>query len=276
MQALRAAPAMQGWSAYLRLGFRSAPGRTLLAERERRGPLAVQRPFYPEGEVCHVYVLHPPGGVVGGDRLRIEANLASASHAVLTNPGATKFYRSAGETAQQTQQLTVGDGARLEWLPQENILFPGAKVRLHSRIDLQGDARLAFWEIHCLGRPANAEHFASGKLDAQLSIYRDDRPLLLERLRVDPQSLQRGALLRGHPVVACAVFSHAMEANLEQARVLLVQAGSCAATLLGDLLVVRYLGDSTEQARSIFSELWQGLRAPLMQRPACPPRIWNT
>ena len=267
-----------GWSARLRLGFRSVSGRTVLAQRERHGPLSVQRPFYPEGDACHVYLLHPPGGVVGGDSLQIDTELAACSHALVTTPGATKFYRSAGPVARQRQHLQVEAGAGLEWLPQENIFFPGAQVDLRTRIDLRGDARLAFWEIHCLGRPVIGEHFDEGALDARLEVWREQQPLLIERLRVDARSRRHASVLGGQPVSATALFNRAGEGHLQTARELIAGAtGSMSgATLLDALLVVRYLGDSTEQVRKLFTAIWCALREPLLQRSAITPRIWNT
>ncbi len=268
----------EGWSAHLKMGFRTGAGRTLLSQRERHGPLAVQRPFYPEGDVCHVYLLHPPGGVVGGDHLHIDTSLEQGSHALVTTPGATKFYRSAGEVAVQEQHLAIADGCSLEWMPQENIFFPGARLSMRTRVELQGGARLAFWEIHCLGRPVIAESFDEGHLDSRLEIYREGKPLLLERLRVDPGSRLRKSVLAGRPVSATQVFSGAGEAELLQARqVLAAEAdGTFAATLVEDLLLVRYLGDSTEQARNRFIQIWSVLREPLLQRSPSTPRIWNT
>lgn len=271
-------PASEGWSARLQLGFQASPGKTLLAHRQRHGPLAVQRPFYPEGDVCHVYLLHPPGGVVGGDSLHIEAHSAAASHALITTPGATKFYRSAGSRASQVQRISVADGASLEWLPQENIFFPGASVEMHTRIDLEGSARLALWETHCLGRPVIEEGFDEGDLDSRLEVWRDGKPLLLERLRVDAANRRRLALLGGRPVSATAVFACATAQQLELAREALadVHDHSRAVTLIDDLLVVRYLGNSTEQAGKCFTRIWSAMRRPLLGRSATVPRIWNT
>jgi len=267
-----------GWSAFLKLGFRPAPGKTVLAKRQRFGPLAVQRPFYPEGEICHVYLLHPPGGVAGGDQLQIEAELACGSHALVTTPGATKFYRSAGSLAQQVQHLQVADGASLEWMPQENIFFPGAKVSTRTLVDLSGSARLAFWEMHCLGRPVIDEAFEQGTLDSRLDIRRGGRPLLIERLRIDSESRLRSSLLNGQPVTATAVFSHADAGHLDKARACIdvAQAQVAGATLVEDLLVVRYLGESTELARNLFTDIWRVLRESLLNRPASVPRIWST
>jgi len=267
-----------GWSAFLNLGFRPSPDKTVLAKRERSGPLAVQRPFYPEGEVCHVYLLHPPGGVAGGDQLRIDAESAPASRALVTTPGATKFYRSTGALAYQTQHLRIADAASLEWMPQENIFFPGAQVNMRTRVDLHGAARLAFWEIHCLGLPVIQEDFNEGNLDSRLEIRRDGKPLLLERLRVDPHSRLRSSLLGGKPVTGTAVFNHAERSHLGlvRDRIDALAIKVAGATLIEDLLVVRYLGDSTEQARKVFTDIWSVLREPLMDRPASLPRIWNT
>ncbi len=198
-----------GWQARLRLGFRATAQRTVLASREHQGPLTVQRPFYPEGDICHVYLLHPPGGVVGGDSLQIEIDADAATHALVTTPGATKFYRSAAERACQTQHLAVGEGASLEWLPQENIFFPGAEVDLVTRVELAGDARLALWEINCLGRPANREVFDSGRIDSRLEIYRDNVPLLLDRLRVSADNRARLSLMAGLAVGGTLIISHA-------------------------------------------------------------------
>lgn len=268
----------QGWQAGLQLGFRARAHRTVLAERRRTGPLAVQRPFYPEGDVCHVYLLHPPGGVVGGDSLDITVTAESNSHALITTPGATKFYRSAGQDARQVQRLSVEDGAVLEWLPQENIYFPGARVRFDTRIDLQGNARFAYWEVQCLGRPVLEEGFDQGFIDSRLSVYRDGEPLVLERLRVSADNRVRLSLMAGLPVGGSLLISNAGEAEIEACRDLLLGDGAdyTGATLLGDILVVRYLGKSTERARRLFADVWRSLRPGALGRSPSDPRIWAT
>lgn len=268
----------QGWQAHLRLGFEVREGRTVLAERDRHGPLAVQRPFYPEGDVCHVYLLHPPGGVVGGDSIDIQARLAAGSKALITTPGATKFYRSGGDTARQSQHLVVEDGAALEWLPQENIFFPGADVVLDTKVERRGDARIALSEIHCLGRPVIDDAFESGRIDSRLAIYHDGVPLISERLRVRPDNRCRLSLMAGMAVGGTLVISHATEAEADACRDLLFSNGTdnAGATLIEDLLVVRYLGNSTERAQELFRSIWQRVRPATMGREASPPRIWAT
>ncbi len=151
-------------------------------------------------------------------------------------------------------------------------------MRLHTRVDLQGSARLAWWEIHCLGRPVIGEAFDEGRLDSSLELHRDGRPLLVERLRVDAGSRRRVSQLNGWPVTATAVFSRVSDEHLRavRERIGALAAGIAGATLVEDLLVLRWLGDSTEQATGFFTDTWRMLREPLLNRAASTPRIWNT
>ena len=160
-----------------------------LAERRprpvRRQPLAVQRPFYPDGPgaqggACHVYLLHPPGGVVGGDALDIVVNAGAGSRALVTTPAAGKLYRSAGSCARLSQRLVVDEDAQLEWLPQPTIAFAGVNARMSTRVDLAPGGRFIGWEIVCLGRTDSGERYA-GQLHLALELWRDSAPLWLER-----------------------------------------------------------------------------------------------
>lgn len=268
-----------GWRAQIALGFAERAGRTVLASRNHRGPLAVQCPFYPEGAPCHVYLLHPPGGVVGGDRLDIAVEVAAGAHALVTTPGAAKFYRSAGPRAMQTQTLRVAAGGTLEWLPQENILFPGAHATLATRVELAPGARFIGWEVHSLGRPAIGERFATGMADLSLEIRRDGVPLILDRLRLDQGSgLEGPAGLRGFPVTGTLVATGAGPADLAavRARCAVDPPTLWGTTLLGDLLVARCLAPGTEPIRRLFHAIWIILRPRLLGCPACLPRIWAT
>ncbi len=265
-----------GWSAHLALGFARRDGRTVLVDRHRSGPLAIQRPFYPRDDACHVYVLHPPGGVVGGDALSIDVHAGRGTHCLLTTPGAGRYYRSAGRTAVQSQRLSAAAGSTLEWLPQENIYFPGGEVSLVTRVDLEADARLLLWEIHCFGRPAVGERFDRGSVDVGLSVYRDGRALLAERQRHDARNAGRRALMAGRSVTAQLVASRADAVSLEECRQVDPGAGHIGVTRLEDLLIVRYLGDSTQEAREALERIWTIVREPVAGCAAVAPRIWRT
>lgn len=269
--------AASGWRAELALGLGPAAGRTRLLHKRQLGPLTVQRPFYPEGEVCHLYVLHPPGGVVGGDRLDIDVDVAAGGHALITTPGAAKLYRSAGPTAVVEQRLRVAQGATLEWFPLESILFPGARVRARTRVDLTDEARFIGWELYSLGRPVIGERFDSGTLTAGLALHRDGRPLLAELLRVEGRRhLDGPSGLRGHPVCGTFAATGCDRAALDAARGVAADGVSLGITLLDDLLVARALSGTTEPVQRLFCALWRVLRPGLLRRDACPPRIWAT
>jgi urease accessory protein len=270
-----------GWRAALELAFRRDGARTTLSRRSAVGPLQVQRPFYPEGGVCHVYVLHPPGGIVGGDRLEITAEIGADAQVLLTTPAAGKFYRSAGRRAEQSQRFALEAGAALEWFPQETIVFDGALARSTTRVELAPGARFIGWEIVCLGRPASGERFGRGQFVLGMELYRQGRPLLLERNRFDGG----GALLDapwglgGHPVTATLVCAGGDEDDLAAARGALGEDAAdemCGATLIEDMLLVRFLGGQAERARARFIRVWEVLRPRRLGMPAQRPRIWNT
>lgn len=267
-----------GWQAELKLRFAQRANKTIIASRSQRGPLAIQRPFYPEGEVCHAYVLHPPGGVVGGDELQMQFKVEPNAHALLTTPGATKFYRSAGLQAVQAQHFNVSEGC-LEWLPQENIFFLNTNAILSSEIRLQGAAQYIGWEVHCLGRPAISEAFDQGSILFKTALYRNNKPMLLDRLLVNGErDVLSAAGLRGQPVFATLLATPADMDLLGLVRPLCeeVSMGTSGATLLNGVLVVRYLGSSTAQAQRLFRTIWQVIRPAITGRAAMPPRIWNT
>ncbi len=268
-----------GWSARLKLGYKYRPERTVLAQNKHHGPLMVQRPLYPEGEVCHTYILHPPGGVVGGDQLEIDIHAGKETDILITTPGATKFYRSTGATAIQNQHIKVDEGATVEWFPQENIIFPGAEAEISTTFDTGSSSTLIGWEILCLGLPVNNQVFDKGKLATSLIIRRKGIPLLTERLRLqDGKGLLGSAGLRGYPVIATFVATGCTNNILSTLRELSPHEKNVlyGVTLLNDMLVARYLGYSTFAARDLFINIWRLLRPDVTGRPACLPRIWAT
>jgi urease accessory protein len=274
-----------GWQAHLALSFQRRGQRTLLGQCAHRGPLQVQRPFYPEGEaVCHIAILHPPGGIVGGDELRLDARLDPGAHALLTTPAAGKFYRSAGSLARQTQCLTVAPGAILEWLPQENIVYNGARLQALTRIDLQGDACCIGWEMLCLGRPAADEIFTTGECWPTLELCRDGELLYLESNRLlggDPM-LDAAWGWQGQPVSATLLSTPVLPGQVHALRAAWNAVSRpeeqeiVAVTALDGILIGRYLGPSAARARRFFILAWSLLRPTMLNRPPCPSRFWNT
>jgi len=271
-----------GWRARLEIDIERRVGRSVVARRRHDGPLRLQRPFYPEGDaICHVCVLHPPGGVVGGDLLEIKVKVSGGAATLLTTPAAGKFYRSNGVTAQLAQHFAVADEATLEWLPQETIVFDGAHAVVSSRIDLAATARYLGWEIVCLGRPGAGEVFAHGRLVQGCEIWRDGKPLFIERARYEQGSPVLNAPwgLAEQPVsgtLVCVGNVAGLAERVRWAAVPLNGGGLFSVTQLAEVLVCRYLGPHAEEARRYFIAAWEVLRPAALQRTACPPRIWAT
>ncbi|WGL16037.1 urease accessory protein UreD [Microbulbifer bruguierae] len=291
------APEFEGpsrWHADLELQFELVERGCRLARNRHSGPLYVQKPFYPEGrDLAHVYLLHPPGGLVSGDRLDIRVRVDAGARALVTTTGAGRVYRARSDGLLQSQNtvLQVAAGASLEWLPLENIAYPGANGAMYTRVDLARGAHFAGWEITSLGLPARDETFASGRLQQRLEIFREGIPLLVESLCVDGCALSpanspilsAGAGLQRLPVNGLFVlgpFERAPETELlEQCREQMAahdKHGLAGITLVSEMLVVRALGRCAFEVRALFGELWELLRPALLQREACAPRIWRT
>lgn len=275
-----------GWEALLRLRFASRNGRTRVVERERYGPLALQRPFYPEEDVCHAYLLHPPGGVVGSDRLEIRLQVDTDAHALVTTPGATKFYRSGGRLATQIQTLSVAAGGLLEWLPQENIFFPDAQAQVETRIELATGARFIGWDIQCLGRPVIGEVFDVGEVQAQTRVEIDGQLQLIDQLRTRGRELVDAAAgMRTHPMQATLLLVDGSgpegdhEPLLARVRQVLDSTPDgldAGATCVDGILVVRVLGPRTEPILRLLTQVWIQARPLIAGREAVVPRIWAT
>jgi len=276
-----------GWLGHLDLRFRlDDHGRCLLHDRHE-GPLRVLRALHPEGPgVCHGVVVHPPGGIVGGDALALEATLAPGAHALLTTPGATRFYRSAGAPALQSVELHVAEGARAEWLPLETICHAGALAESRLRAHLAPGAEAMGWDVLALGLPASGAPF--------------DRGCFRQHIELPGAWLERGALdaadtrlldsplgLAGRRVLAtmwfgagAALADARREALLDAAREAV--AGTPLARWAGvtapgpRVVVLRALGERVEPAMALLVQVWQRWRRVAWTREACAPRVWRT
>ncbi|WP_095171097.1 urease accessory protein UreD [Pseudomonas sp. Irchel 3H3] len=266
------------WHAELELGYARFGASTRPTLRRHQGPLRVQKHLYAEGpEVCQHIIVHPPGGIAGGDRLEVRASVGPNAWAQLTSPGAAKWYRAASPAYQQLD-LQVAAGATLEWLPQETIVFSAAQAELKTSIELQGDARLFYWDVVALGRPASGERFEHGHFQAQLEIRRDGQLLWHERQRIVGADglLDSPIGLDGQPVFATLLVTGEIDSELLQACRSLPNPVRGDLTQLPGLLVARCLASETLLARGWLIDLWTLLRPALLGREALAPRIWNT
>jgi urease accessory protein len=266
------------WHAELELAYARFGDSTRPVQRRHLGPLRVQKHLYAEGpQVCQHIIVHPPGGIAGGDRLNISASVGRDAWAQITSPGAAKWYRAAGPAYQQLK-LQVAAGATLEWLPQETIVFSAAQAELSTAIDLEGDARLFYWDVVALGRPASGERFDLGHFQAQLDIRRDGQLLWHERQRIVGADglLDSPIGLEGQPVFATLLVTGEIDSDLLERCRSLPHAVRGDLTQLPGLLIARCLASEALLARGWLIDVWRMLRPVLLGREAVPPRIWNT
>ncbi|KQT43777.1 MULTISPECIES: urease accessory protein UreD [unclassified Methylophilus] len=273
--------ATKHWQARLELGFARRDARSYLAHRLHHGPLVVQKSLHPEGEdICHAVVVHPPGGVAGGDALHLQVQVGEGARALLTTPGAGKWYKANGTKATQTLTFQLAAGSGLEWLPQENILFDAAEVGFSAEIALAADATLAAWDIVCLGRQAQQEIWQTGFYQLNQRITRNGRLIWNERARMQADDLVKTSRvgLGGAAVFGTfLVCAGAVPAELLQAcREIVLSNANVGITALPDVLCIRYIGNASQQARQYFEHCWQILRPWYYQKDAIRPRIWNT
>jgi len=275
-----------GWQGHLELRYRRDGDRTVVHDRHR-GPLRVLQSLYPEAtSVCHSVLVHPPGGVVGGDVLMLDVELAASTHALITSPGATRFYRSAGETATQTLTARVGAGARLEWLPLETICHRGALAENRLRFELASGAEMIGWDLLALGLPASGEAFDAGRYTQHIELP----GVWLERGRIagdDSRLLDSPLGWAGQRVMASlwvaagsALAPSRRDALLDAARELSTshplrqRAGSTSPH--EQVVVLRVLAARVEPAMDLLARVWARWREIAWGLAPCAPRVWRT
>jgi len=260
---------------------------TCMGKTQHYGPLRVQRPFYPEGnELLHLYLLHPPGGLVGGDELSIDITARDGAKVLVTTPSAGKLYRNETDMQQgQHVSIKVNAGSVVEYLPQENIIFNGAKGTLNTLVELKGDGLFIGWEITCLGRPEGQQYFEHGTLSQNLIIKKEDKPLFIDRLQLDANDglMQSPVGLQGHTTFATFVINREIGSetytqliDLQQSHNYPTSVAYMGVTQKKDVFIVRVLGDRAEPVRQLLEKVWEIVRPDVYGREFCIPRIWNT
>ncbi|MBL8700359.1 MAG: urease accessory protein UreD [Alphaproteobacteria bacterium] len=263
----------------VRIALRFAEGETRLTELWQHDPLRALLPRPVDDIVPHVVLLNTAGGLVGGDRLDVEITLAEGARALVTSQAAEKVYRSAGADTVIDNRLRVGVDAWLEWLPNETILFDGSRLARRMRIDLAAGARLLAGEILVFGRLARGERLTTGVLHDGWTLWREGREIWADALRLDGDM---GATLddphgvggaRAAALLMCATPD--APALLESIRAVIGAETGSAASVLGDLLIVRFLMDDPRRLRGLFGTLWTDLRARVAGLPPILPRLWH-
>ena len=273
------------WVSSLHADFRAARGRTVMRSRHQ-GALRCLASLYPEGDaVCHQVLVHPPGGLVGGDRLDLRVEVQAGAHALLTTPGASRFYRSLGAPAVQAVDASVHDGARLEWLPLENIAFDACVGENTARFHLAPGAELIAWDMLALGLPAAGRSMSSGRYRQQMELPGQ----WLDRACIDAGDsalFQGPGGLAGHTALGTLIFAGGRALEAERRDTLLELARRCTSAAPGlaagvtspqpGVVVVRALASRIEPIAALLRAVWAEWRQAAWNLPACAPRVWST
>jgi urease accessory protein len=271
------------WHGNLELVYTHRQNATRITHSLSQAPLKIQRPFYPEGkEICHSIILHTAGGIVGSDLLDQKIHLQANANATITTAAAGKIYRSNGNVARQKIDISLDPQATLEWLPQETIVFSGAKYQQDLRIELASTAHFLAWDITRFGRTAKGERFIDGEWRSNTEIWRDSKPLWIDRQFLQGSEINCNSLnaLAGCAIVASLIYigQPVNKDIITQARFLWSDkgyAGEAGVTqTLGDGLLCRYRGNSTSNVRHWFTDVWDLLRSQLLNRSTIKPRVW--
>ena len=273
------------WHARLQLDY-TLEGTRTVARHAHNGPLRILQSLYPEGDaVCHNVLVHPPGGLVGGDTLDITATVGPGAHGLVTTPGATRFYRSHGELALQRTHLTLAEGARLEWLPLEALCYNACNAENHLTLNLAPGAECMGWDVTALGLPHAGQPFDTGRF-----VQHIEAPgLWLERGVIDAADhrlLESPLGLAGQRCMASLFFvvgtpleRARRDTALDAARAVMdahaLKASAGATSPNGQVLVVRALAPQVEPAMQLLQQVRAAWRAALWQLCAEPPRIWS-
>ena len=278
------------WKGSLALDYRCdelrGVPRTVLHDRHD-GPLRVLASLYPEAPaICHNVLVHPPGGLVGGDELDIDLTLHPGAHALVTTPGATRFYRSTGATATQRLRASLADAARLEWLPLETIAYSGCLGENLMRFALAPGAEMIGWDVLALGLPAADQAFARGRFTQCVELP----GRWLERGRIDALDaclLDSPLGWAGHRVLGTMWFAAGSALSTERREALLgaargiasgdpLQRSAGATAVHGGVVVLRVLAPRVEPAMTLLGRVWAAWRNIAWQLEATPPRVWRT
>lgn len=289
-------PAKNQWHASLELDFAHSAHGTQLKSAKRLGPLSVQKAFYPEGpDYAHVYLLHPPAGIVSGDTLSLSTKVGQNARVLLTTPGANRYYRARTDPEigdpQQTQLVTlqISADAVLEYLPQETIVYPASQAVSSLDVHLNTTSIYFGWEIICLGLPASGQPFVEGSFNQLNRVFLDEELIYHDRIRLNQQNglLSHPAGLAGQSVFGSFIISAPKQSISAGQRLKLVaeirarllhleSEHLVSITDINGLLVARYLGQHGEQCKALFFEIWQLARPVCVDQAATQPRIWFT
>jgi urease accessory protein len=278
---LAVVPRFAGVHGVARVGYVNVDGVNRLATLEQKTPLRVLFPLPTAGDPPVAALVTTSGGLVGGDRLDVAVSVGENAALMAIGQAAEKVYRSLGNDCGVDIALEVGAGGWLEWLPQETILFEGARLRRNTALSVAGTGRALAGEMLVFGRVARGETMSYGLVRDAWTVRRDGRLVWADALHMDgediPYSLAAAAGFAGARAYATAIYvGPDAAAQLDLARdAAAIDGVRSGATLCGPVLVVRWLGADPGAVRRAFGDFWMRRRAAAGGLPPRLPRLWH-
>ena len=281
------------WQASIKLEFRKDKDKTLMVRNLHYGPLVVQKPFYPE-VACHVYLLHPPGGVASCDHLCVEAKANEHSQVLITTPGATKFYKGENNYSLFEQNFYVENDASLEYLPAQNIFYKGTHTKVKTTFYLKDNSRFAFRDVSKCGMKDEERPFENSSLFNTVTIVENGKEKLIETSFIDGQDdLEALSGNYGCVYTGTYITNKVCEETLDKIRAILDSYKDnssfehskrkepnfrfyVAAGVVDNYTVVRFLSSHNEAIEKSIVDIWKLTRLETVGLKPCLPRIWST
>ena len=268
------------WSAELELGFDFRHGKTVMSHNRHEGPLVVQKALYPEGpKMCQILIIHPPGGIAGGDVLKLTCDLGAGANAQFTTPGATKWYESFERPSKQSTIFNVKSNSVCEWMPQENIIFNKCLADMEINVNVETGGVFVGWDFCALGRHIDHAPLLEGRLKQKINISVDGVSKFLERTIFSPDQFMDGPGIlddfSNFGTMAVVGLEHD-KILMDELRGIAKEEAHCGITYLNDVLIIRWVGGDIERGRQVFTNMWVRLRPLYSSHAAVTPRIWNT
>jgi urease accessory protein len=258
------------------IGLRVAArdGRSYAADvRERDG----YKLRFPRGTANpEAVIINTGGGLAGGDRVTQSVTVGDGARATVTTQSAERVYRALGEAETTLDvSITLGEDARLNWLPQETILFDHSRLARSIDVDIAASARLLLVETIIFGRTAMGETVRSGSLRDKWRIRHGGKLVFAENIRLDgsiADALGKAAIANGAQITSTIISVGTSAGDrLNNVRDVL-EGASCeaGASAWGPLLVVRALGRNAESLRRMHERV-----IPLLSGEPLP-RVWQS
>lgn len=268
----------------LRATARQVDNHTILTERYHDAPLKITKTFYEEATGrLQLYIMDVSPGLLDGDSYELNLQLEDNTHLIVTNQSFTKIHPTPYQSAELIQNLHLGKGAVLEYMPEPTIPYAGSRFQGRIKVDLEEAATLLYADIVTPGRTHRGELFQYDSYSSRFEVYRQQQLLAWDQFLLEPAIHDYNGIGAmedyTHNGTFWIVTDQVSQALLDRIRLLLpasdvdesILAGA-SFTASGHSIVVRMLGHNVWQLQELVKLIWDECRSSLLDMPPCQLR----